>query len=93
MAQGAALERSADKDASQAEWMLQRNAGAEWCSLSSTPSGWTLSMHGDEFTVVAERMEAERQGEVEGMRSRLHDLGWADVPPVRLRPKPDRRKI
>ena len=74
MAQGAARERRAEKDAKQAEWRLHRRGGDEWCSLSSTPSGGTPSMHRGAFTVLAEGTEA-------------------DVPHVRLRRKPDRRKV
>ena len=78
----------------QSHWTLQRETGDEWCSLACTPDGWTLSIHGGEFTVLA---EGGRHGhpdahDVDALRSRLRAQGWNETPGVTIRPKPDRRR-
>jgi hypothetical protein len=78
----------------QSHWTLQRETGDEWCSLACTPDGWTLSIHGGEFTVLA---EGGRHGhpdahDVDALRSRLRAQGWNETPGVTIRLKPDRRR-
>ena len=74
-------------------WILQRENG-EWCSLDCSPAGWTLRMHGGEFTVLA---QGGGHGEpdihvIDALRSRLRAQGWNETPPIGIRPKADRRR-
>ena len=75
-------------------WTLHREASDEWCSLACSAAGWTLSMHGGEFTVVAEggRRGGSDARDLEELRLRLRAMGWSERPAVRVRLKSDRRR-
>jgi hypothetical protein len=79
---------------SENRWTLQREGGDEWCSLACSSAGWTLSMHGGDFTVLAksgDRGGLDRHA-IDALRSRLRAQGWNETAPVSIRPKADRRR-
>jgi hypothetical protein len=79
---------------SENRWTLHREAGDEWCSLAYSTAGWTLSITGGEFTVLAEGGDGGVPDvrDVHALRSRLRALGWNETAPVTVRLKADRRR-
>ena len=78
---------------SEHHWTMQR-ANGEWCSLDCSTAGWTLSMHGGEFTVLAEGGGGGDPDihDIDALRSRLRAQGWNEMQPIGIRPKADRRR-